>query len=115
MPNNQREIMTPTSSHPAFLIAPQGSQSLWSRLRLAGVALLLLLTFPVAAYSATGTTSDGWEWASDAGVVTITGYSGAGGAVSIPGTVNVSGTNLVGHGLQFSSQLAKANSIQCPP
>ena len=51
--------------------------------------LLLFLLFSAAANAqTTGTTSDGFAWSSASGAVTITGYSGTGGAVSISGTIN---------------------------
>jgi hypothetical protein len=54
---------------------------LGSHLWLAGLTFLLLLTFPAAALGQFSTSSDG------KGGLIITGYTGSGGAVVIPGTI----------------------------
>ncbi len=59
----------------------------------AGLALSLLLSaFTSAAHAQT--TADGFTYTADNDQITITGYSGIGGAVTIPGTINVSGKKL---------------------
>ena len=55
---------------------------------LLSVLLLLLLSVAVHAQTTTGTTADGLKYASSSGTVSITGYSGPGGAVNISGTIN---------------------------
>src|ERR1039458_4956037 len=49
--------------------------------------LLLLCTLPAALKAQ-------WEYTVNNGNITITGYTGSGGAVTIPSTINVGGTNL---------------------
>ena len=57
--------------------------------------LALACTLSVTAYgqTTTGTDAHGFVYSATSGVITITGYTGSGGAVSIPATiVGVSGT-----------------------
>ena len=58
------------------------------RLSLALFLLLLALPGVTHAQSTTGTTSDGFGWSSSNNQITITGYTGSGGAVIIPSTIN---------------------------
>ena len=49
------------------------------------LSLLILLAVSVAVQAETGTTADGFAWSSSNSAVTITGYTGSGGAVQ-PGS-----------------------------
>ena len=60
---------------------------LWAS-RILPVLLLLTLSAPAHAQTTTGTTANGLVYASSSGTVSITGYKGTGGAVSISGTIN---------------------------
>ena len=57
------------------------------------LALLLVLSPTVYSQTTTGTDSNGFVYSATSGVITITGYKGTGGVVSIPTTIaGVSGT-----------------------
>jgi len=86
--------VTPRKTNPIF-------RRLFRRLGLSGAATLLLpvllfLVLSIAAHAqtTTGTTADGLIYASTSGTVNITGYSGTGGAVIIPDSISVSGSNI---------------------
>jgi hypothetical protein len=56
-----------------------------------------------------------WQYTVNNGNVTITGYTGSGGAVVIPSTINVSGVNLPVTGIaEFALEGCKATSIVIP-
>ena len=47
-------------------------------------SFLCLLGFPLAVFAQSGSTADGFVYATASGAVTITGYTGSGGAITIP-------------------------------
>jgi hypothetical protein len=59
-----------------------------SRLRLDAIAFILALTGLRAGAQTNGTTSDGLVYSINSGAITITGYTGTGGAVTIPSTID---------------------------
>lgn len=85
--------------HSVLPVPLQRSAFHCQRLLLAGVAkvlLALVLSVSVAAHAqtTTGTTANGLVWSATNSEVTITGYIGTPSALSISGTISVSGSNL---------------------
>ena len=70
----------------------------------------MFLTFFAAAHAQT--TNNGLAYTTDAGQITITGYSGTGGAVSIPGTIN--GLPVTSIGYYAFENCASLTSITIP-
>ena len=75
--------------HPISAFPTHKKDSNCGRLRLGGIAFLLLLAFPIVVHAQviSGTTADGLKYTGSNGILSITGYTGSGGAVIIPRTL----------------------------
>lgn len=100
--------------------ANSGQNSIWRRLRLSGVAMLLpvfvlmMLSVAVHAQTTTGTTSNGLIYSATNGQISITGYSGSSGALIIPSAIpGVTGTvtSIVSNAFQYSSILTSVTIL----